>query len=120
MKISKIRVESFEVYGLNKYKNFLEGREMTMDDANAVIEWAGNLLSNDEEPKNMAIFIHTSNDVMYIVSKEMLEDGITFGVYNYTGQDDLDFFATIDAELNFASYGLIMQVGKTTWRIIQF
>ncbi len=120
MKISKIRVESFEVYGLNKYKNFLEGKEMTMDDVESVIEWADDLLSEDEEIRNVAIFIHTSRDVMYAVTKEMQQDGITFGVYNYTCQEDLDFFAKLDAEIIFNNYALIMQVGKTTWRIVQF
>ena len=120
MNIRKIRVESFEVYGLNKHKNFLEGDEMQIDSAEAMVEWADKLLSENEEAKNMAIFIHASNDVMYVVSKEMFEDGITFAVFNYTGQDNLDFFAMIDAELNFSKYGLIMQVGKTTWKIIHF
>ena len=120
MKISKIRVESFEVYGLNKYKNFLEGEEMIMNDVESVIDWAVDFLSEDKKIRNMAIFIHTSKDVMYAVTKEMEQDGTTFGVYNYTHQDDLDFFAQLDAEINFNNYALIMQAGKNIWRIIQF
>ena len=118
MNICKIRVESFEVYGLNKYKDFLEGDELNMDSAEDVIEWACNVLNEDPSESNMAVFIQASNDALYAVTKEVCEEYVD--IFKYVIQDDLDYFAKLDAELNFSKYGLIMQVGKTTWRIIHF
>lgn len=120
MKIHKIRVESFEVYGLNKYKNFLDGDELTMNSVESVMEWAGNLLSEDETINNLAIFIQAMNDSMYAVTKEVDEDKGEYYIFNYVSQDNLDFFAQLDADYNFAYYALLMQLDKTTWKIIHF
>ena len=120
MKIHKIRVESFEVYGLNKYKNFLDDNTLKAHSEDEIVGWAEGVLTNTEIEEDMAIFIHTFNDNMYAIVKEYDWDEELFYINKFIACDDIDFFAQLDAQYNFACYGLIMQKDKTTWTIINF
>ena len=120
MKIYKIRVESFEPYGLNKYKNFLDEGSLSAHSEDEIIGWAEGILTNNGIDEDMAIFIHAFNDNMYAVVKEMNYEDEEFYITKIIGDGTLDFFAKLDADYNFACYGLIMQEDKTTWAIIDF
>lgn len=120
MKIHKIRVESFEPYGLNKYKNFLDDNEFETYSEDEIVGWAEGILTDIEMDGNMAIFIHTSNDNMYAITKEYNWKDDVFYISKYIACDDLDFFAMLDADLNFTAYGLVMQLDKTHWSTICF
>jgi len=120
MNIYKIRVESFETYGLNKYKNFLDENELKAHSEEEVVGWAEGMLIGNEIEETMAIFIQAANGNMYAITKEYdWEDDCCY-IEQYLCCDNLDFFAILDAELNFSKYALIMQASKTVWKIIIF
>jgi len=121
MNIHKIRVESFEPYGLNKYKNFLsmEGL-MSATSEEEVIGWAEGVLSSTDIDGNIAIFIHTAKDNMYAIVREYDWEEDNYYIDKYISEGDMDFFAMVDADLDLSAYGLIMQLNKTTWSIVNF
>ena len=120
MNIYKIRVESFEPYGLNKYKNFLEENELQAYSEDEVVGWAEGILIGNDIEETMAIFIQAANGNMYAITKEYDWEEEYYYIERYLCCDNFDFLAMLDAELNFSSYGLIMQTGKTVWKIIAF
>jgi len=120
MKIHKIRVESFEPYGLNKYKNFMDGNILKAYSEDEIVGWAEGILTSIDIEENLAIFIHADNDNMYAVTKTYDWEEDCFYIERYIADANLDFFAQLDAEMNFAGYALVMQTGKTKWSIITF
>lgn len=118
MKIHKIRVESFEPYGLNKYKNFLDGNVFKAYIVDEIIGWAEGILTDIDIEEDLAIFIHADNDNMYAVAKIYDWEDEVFYIEKYMADANMDFFAQLDAEMNFAGYALVMQTGKTKWTVI--
>lgn len=100
MNVIKTRVESFEPYGLNKYRNFIDSRTSLpiIEDREDLIDLCYQIMENST-CDNCAIFIHYADDQVCVV----LEDDYYYG-------DSIDFFAQVDAELRLCCYALLMEV----------
>lgn len=108
MNVIKIRVESFEPYGLNKYRNFIDPATQLVGNYNAeeIIDLCQEIIRGGT-CDNCAIFIHFRNDQMCVV----LED-------EYYYDEGLDYFAQADAELRLCCYALLMEVSPGQFVVI--
>lgn len=118
METIKCRVCDFGVYGLNKYRNFLNaGGTENLDTKEELFEFIGHSLIDHGCPCS-AIFAIGYNDVMYcgFMSTDVGEYGEVF--FGAQENFDLDFFASMDAEMRFCCYALLIEIRPSIWRIV--
>lgn len=113
--MTKVRIEDYGVYGLNRHRSFLESDIINLDNLDELIEFINEMLI-EHECLACAIFAITYSDQMIA--------GFTAGTLNeiyYTSNEevDLDFFATLDGELRFCCYSLLIEIRPGIWRIIE-
>lgn len=100
MNVIRTRVESFEPYGLNKYRNFIDPRTKLpiIEEKEELIDLCYQIIDSST-CDNCAIFIHFADDQVCVVLDNE---------YYYGG--GIDFFAQIDAELRLCCYALLMEL----------
>lgn len=107
-----IRVYSFEPYGLNKYRNFLDEDYFILSD-DGIINYCAEKL--DDEIFSSAIFIHRYDERMWMIMFDEIEDKYSVMEAN---MPSMDFFGLCDAQYRFFQYGLIFEVRPHVWKVI--
>lgn len=133
--VNKIRLKSFEAYGLNNFRNFLCAPEcdcgcgkkasLVLENIEDMFGFANEMLA-EHDCNQCAIFAYAYNDEMFAIVK--LDD-----IEGYDSNDpeeypikflgiketDMEFFKEIDAEFGLHCYGLIIQNSDGNWEIIE-
>lgn len=114
----KCRVCDFTTYGLNKYRNFLEGDQLNLDGMSDLRSFMADALIDHGCPCS-AVFAIGYDDTMYasFMSTDIGDFGEVFHG-NHKGID-LDFFISLDAEFRFYCYALLIEIRPGIWRIIE-
>lgn len=123
----KFRNKSFSGYGLNKYKNFLQSPkcdcgcnsavQLLINDKKQLFALMNDLLL-DNECNYCAIFAHLYNEEMIAAVKYFTEED-NEEVKIFSTKDNIDFFQEFDGEINFHCYGLLIEVAKGKFEIIE-
>lgn len=130
------KVDEFAMRSLNKYKNFLSapececgcgGKAMPILEDDDVYEFCGCALS-DIECENCAIFLIHKDGKQEIVHKhsywdeETDDEEISIDVLSTKNKKDdleIDFFAKLDATLQFHHYALMIEHDDNAWEICE-
>ena len=121
-----MRLYSFEPYGLNKYRNFLETTEcpcgcgnkasFIFDDFDELYEFAAGAII--EQDCNCGIFVDSFfNMIAFIKNPNMGSDEPVIVIIQ--DEKNLDFFAHIDAEFGLDIYGLMVEDTQGNYKIIE-
>lgn len=123
----KYRAEWFAAYGLDVEKNFLqapvcecgcgEKAVLLLDDIKELFHFMYDVLM-EYECEHCAIFAHSFDGNKYAAIKtdnDTDEPVLFFGV----DEDYIDFFKEWDEELGLCCYGLLIEVNKGEWKVIE-
>ena len=116
----KITYNHYILYGLNRYKNFLdevgaENEIVKLADEQDVKEFCADMLHMYPCEKS-AIFCVFKDGVMLAVIK-IDDDGGDSGRYKFIASKDMHFFEKIDAEYRLCCYSLLCEEEHGVWRI---
>jgi hypothetical protein len=122
-----LRPEWFGVYGLDSGKNFLqspvcpcgcgEKAVMLLEDFEEMTNFAFNMLM-ENDCCHCAIFMHSISGIMYAFAKMLDENDEISVSYTYSDSSDFKFFKTVDDELEFHCYGLLVETQHGQWKIV--
>lgn len=140
LKIYNTRIHSFEVYGLNKFKNLLcapvcdcgcGGKaSLILENVHKLFGFGYNVLS-EEECGCCAIFAHGLDGKMWAIVKLVNEENSDYDYdqaydpntcpIRFLGIDetDYDFFRELDADFGLHCYGLMIQNKDGNWDIVE-
>ena len=118
----KVRIEDYGVYGLNKYRSFLNPGIVKLKTQDEFFSFCGELLIL-HGCFNSAIFGIGYDDCMYITKViDILtddDDDPRFEIEHLKIEAiDLDVFAVLDAEERFCCYGLLIEIRPGVWKLI--
>ena len=130
------KVDEFAMRSLNKYKNFLTApdcecgcgdKSMTILEDDDVYDFCGCVLS-DIECDNCAIFLVHKDGKQEIVHKHIIwdedtdDEEVSIDVLSTKNKKDdleIDFFAKVDAMLQFHHYALLLERDNNVWDICE-
>lgn len=114
----KCRVCDFATYGLNRHRNFLESEQLNFDNTEELLEFMGESLIDHGCPCS-AVFAIGYDDNMYtgFMSADIGDYGEIF--YGNKEKFDLDYFASLDGELRFCCYALLIEIRPGIWRVVE-
>ena len=130
------KVDEFAMRSLNKYKNFLTapececgcgGKSMPILEDDEVYDFCGCVLS-DMECDNCAIFLVHKDGKQEIVHKHIIwdedtdDEEVSIDVLSTKNKKDdleIDFFAKVDAMLQFHHYALLLERDNNVWDICE-
>ena len=130
------KVDEFAMRSLNKYKNFLTapdcecgcgGKSMPILEDDEVYDFCGCVLS-DMECDNCAIFLVHKDGKQEIVHKHIIwdedtdDEEISIDVLSMKDKKcdlEIDFFAKVDAMLQFHHYALLLERDNDVWDICE-
>ena len=130
------KVDEFAMRSLNKYKNFLTApdcecgcgdKSMPILEDDDVYDFCGCVLS-DIECDNCAIFLVHKDGKQEIVHKHIIwdedtdDEEVSIDVLSTKNKKDdleIDFFAKVDAMLQFHHYALLLERDNNVWDICE-
>ena len=123
----KFRPEWFGAYGLDKNQNFLqaplcecgcgEKASLVLEDIKELFQFMNAILM-ENDCNHCAIFVYAFDGCMYAALKveNETDDPVLFFKIE---ESDLGFFREWDDELGLHCYGLIIEMRKGLWKIIE-
>lgn len=133
----KVRVEAFEAYGLNSFRNFLIAPQcecgtafLLLGTRKELFGFMGGMVLEHGDP-NGAIFAVGYDGKMYacmmnpeyekwlLTNEEDEETDIDPVIILGTQDLQMDFFKEIDAEFGLCCYGLIIETKPGQWHIVE-
>lgn len=133
----KVRVEAFEAYGLNSFRNFLIAPQCECGTASLLLKtrkelfgFMGGMVLEHGDPDG-AIFAVGYDGKMYacmmnpkyeewlLINEEDEDTDIDPVIILGTQDLQMDFFKEIDAEFGLCCYGLIIETKPGQWHIVE-
>ena len=122
----KFRIESFNAYGLDNKKNFMqaptcecgcgEKASILLRDTKELFQFMFDVLM-ENECNHCAIFAHAFDGNMYAALKVENKDDEPVMFFEQKG--NMNFFKDWDDIVEFHCYGLIIETKRGEWKIIE-
>ncbi len=112
---------SFEAYGLNKYRNFLCGKTITLDENKELFDFMCAVISDHSCPESAVFAIDYYDGMWAGIAKVNLNGDVSDDEIELFGRKDFDveWFAQLDADYRFCCYALIIETAPGVWKIVE-
>lgn len=114
----KIRIEDYATYGLNRYRSLfseVRSNKIEFEDPDDVYLFAQGVLDACSCRNSAVFMIHFDNSMSAAVINPEEETMDVYGIEDL----NLDYFASIDADLRLCCYGLMIETLPGEWKLIK-
>lgn len=117
MATPKIIFNNFILYGLNRERNFLQGKvgiPLLLESKSEVEDFCATLLHTYQCPES-GMFAVFQDGTYWAIAKCFDEDGRE--KYVIAEDNDMHFFSEFDADMRLCCYGMICEIKEGWWKI---